>query len=47
MYTYEANKEIWYGISMDHGYDYNGQVVMLGGQYGTDVEEIIWNGQPG
>jgi hypothetical protein len=46
-YTYAAGKDIYYNIAMDHGYDYEGQVVMVGGHFGSDVEEIIWNGQPG
>jgi hypothetical protein len=47
VYTYEAGKDVYYGIATDHGYDYNGEIVMLGGHYGSDIEKIIWNGRPG
>jgi hypothetical protein len=46
-YTYAAGKDIYYDIAMIHGYDYEGQVVTVGGHHGSDVEEIIWNGHPG
>ena len=45
-YSYDAGKSIYYGISTDHGFDFDGKKITLKGE-NKDAPSIEWDGVPG
>jgi hypothetical protein len=47
VYSYEAGKNIYYGIATDFGFDFWGKKLVLEGEAGKGAPSIIWNGTVG